>query len=220
MDAALQHTAATITERSKTLINNDLKKILKEEGKPQTGNKAALQARVIDRTYMAAAPRPPLALLTFTFTSHCRCRRQERPRAIAPPAPSRAAPRRSASLARRQSYRASILATTPAPCKRLHHVQRLPVQWRPPAAPAPPALNALAYVAHVALHRPAAVILTIKSRTHVFFQRQPILRDTRARAEQHVARRYACTLATGLPSALTNGQLHPHTEPRSPRTLP
>lgn len=39
--------AVTITERSKTLINNDLKKILKEEGTSQTGNKAALQARVI-----------------------------------------------------------------------------------------------------------------------------------------------------------------------------
>ncbi|EUC49014.1 hypothetical protein COCMIDRAFT_85705 [Bipolaris oryzae ATCC 44560] len=48
MEATLQHTAATITERSKRLINNDLKKILKEEGKAQTGNKAALQARVID----------------------------------------------------------------------------------------------------------------------------------------------------------------------------
>jgi hypothetical protein len=42
----MQQMAATITERSKTLINNDLKKILKEEGQSQTGNKAALQARV------------------------------------------------------------------------------------------------------------------------------------------------------------------------------
>ncbi|KAH8724714.1 E3 SUMO-protein ligase PIAS1 [Phaeosphaeriaceae sp. PMI808] len=42
-----QQMAATITERSRTLINNDLKKICKEEGMSQTGNKAALQARVV-----------------------------------------------------------------------------------------------------------------------------------------------------------------------------
>jgi E3 SUMO-protein ligase PIAS1 len=48
--ASLQHMAATITDRSRTLINNDLKKILKEEGLTQIGNKAALQARVIQRT--------------------------------------------------------------------------------------------------------------------------------------------------------------------------
>ncbi|KAJ4366889.1 E3 SUMO-protein ligase pli1 [Neocucurbitaria cava] len=47
MSSSLQQTAASITERSRTLINNDLKKILKEEGTSQTGNKAALQARVI-----------------------------------------------------------------------------------------------------------------------------------------------------------------------------
>ncbi|KAI4951220.1 hypothetical protein J4E91_003927 [Alternaria rosae] len=47
MASSMQQMAATITERSKTLINNDLKKILKEEGTSQTGNKAALQARVI-----------------------------------------------------------------------------------------------------------------------------------------------------------------------------
>lgn len=77
MEATLQHTAATITERSKRLINNDLKKILKEEGKAQTGNKAALQARVIDCTYMFWAPPrcfSPLVLLTLTFTSNHRCR--------------------------------------------------------------------------------------------------------------------------------------------------
>lgn len=49
------HLAASIVDRSKTLINNDLKKILKEEGLSQTGNKAALQARVIART---SRPRP------------------------------------------------------------------------------------------------------------------------------------------------------------------
>jgi E3 SUMO-protein ligase PIAS1 len=46
----LQQMAATITERSRTLINNDLKRICKEEGTSQTGNKAALQARVVGRT--------------------------------------------------------------------------------------------------------------------------------------------------------------------------
>lgn len=68
--------AVTITERSKTLINNDLKKILKEEGTSQTGNKAALQARVIGRTYLSAAHSSPRGRsLTFTFTSNHQCRR-------------------------------------------------------------------------------------------------------------------------------------------------
>ena len=49
MTSSLQHMAAGITKRSKTLINNDLKKICKEEGTSQTGNKAALQARVVGR---------------------------------------------------------------------------------------------------------------------------------------------------------------------------
>ena len=57
MASSLQQMAATISERSKTLINNDLKKILKEEGSPQTGNKAALQARVIARTYFRSPSR-------------------------------------------------------------------------------------------------------------------------------------------------------------------
>ncbi|KAF2854130.1 hypothetical protein T440DRAFT_269034 [Plenodomus tracheiphilus IPT5] len=47
MASSLQQMAAAITERARTLINNDLKKILKEEGLSQTGNKAALQSRVI-----------------------------------------------------------------------------------------------------------------------------------------------------------------------------
>lgn len=42
----MQQLAASITERSRTLINNDLKKICKEEGMPVTGNKAGLQSRV------------------------------------------------------------------------------------------------------------------------------------------------------------------------------
>lgn len=54
MASGLLHLAATITERSKILINNDLKKILKEEGLSQTGNKAALQARVDSRTSTTA----------------------------------------------------------------------------------------------------------------------------------------------------------------------
>ncbi|KAL6704649.1 E3 SUMO-protein ligase pli1 [Coniothyrium glycines] len=55
MAASLFQMAASITERSKTLINNDLKKILKEEGSAQTGNKAALQARVIGLIQAALA---------------------------------------------------------------------------------------------------------------------------------------------------------------------
>ena len=74
MASSLQHLAASITERSKTLINNDLKRILKEEGLSQTGNKAALQARVISRTSTAAAAADRLSIapgmLTFTFTSY------------------------------------------------------------------------------------------------------------------------------------------------------
>jgi E3 SUMO-protein ligase PIAS1 len=53
--SSLQQMAASITERSKVLINNDLKKILKEEGSSQTGNKAALQARVISRTFLRSS---------------------------------------------------------------------------------------------------------------------------------------------------------------------
>lgn len=55
MASGLHQLAAGITERSRTLINNDLKKILKEEGYSQTGNKAALQARVITRTSASSA---------------------------------------------------------------------------------------------------------------------------------------------------------------------
>ncbi|KAF2128565.1 E3 SUMO-protein ligase PIAS1 [Dothidotthia symphoricarpi CBS 119687] len=47
MATSLQSMATGITDRSKTLINNDLKKICKEEGVAQTGNKAALQMRVV-----------------------------------------------------------------------------------------------------------------------------------------------------------------------------
>jgi len=74
MASSLQQMAATISERSKTLINNDLKKILKEEGSPQTGNKAALQARVIGRTcfrspFTSWRAWPPLYLLIHLHQS-------------------------------------------------------------------------------------------------------------------------------------------------------
>ncbi|USP78704.1 uncharacterized protein yc1106_05978 [Curvularia clavata] len=48
MATPLPPAAATVLDHLKRLINNDLKKILKEEGRSQTGNKAALQARVQD----------------------------------------------------------------------------------------------------------------------------------------------------------------------------
>jgi hypothetical protein len=59
MASSLQQIANTITERSRTLINNDLKKICKEEGTSQTGNKAALQTRVVNRTYSISRLRLP-----------------------------------------------------------------------------------------------------------------------------------------------------------------
>lgn len=76
MATSLQQMAATITERSKTLINNDLKKILKEEGAPQSGNKAALQARVIGRMSLLHDGYLLLARTVhanFTLTSHKLC---------------------------------------------------------------------------------------------------------------------------------------------------
>lgn len=48
--------APTLISRSKTLINNDLKRICKEEGLSQTGVKAVLQNRVIDRTLHTSSP--------------------------------------------------------------------------------------------------------------------------------------------------------------------
>lgn len=75
MASSLQQMAATITERCKTLINNDLKKILKEEGSSQTGNKAALQTRVIGRMSLHRFPTWLLhstakTRANFTLTSH------------------------------------------------------------------------------------------------------------------------------------------------------
>jgi hypothetical protein len=46
----LQQMAAWITERSRIRTDHDLKRICKEEGAVQTGNKATLQARVAGRT--------------------------------------------------------------------------------------------------------------------------------------------------------------------------
>jgi E3 SUMO-protein ligase PIAS1 len=54
MASSLQHMATSMIERSRTLINNDLKRICKEEGRPQTGNKVHLQHRVILSTLPSA----------------------------------------------------------------------------------------------------------------------------------------------------------------------
>ena len=100
MASSLQQMAATITERSKTLINNDLKKILKEEGTSQTGNKAALQARVIGRTSLRSLTPGPAVASTpanFTLASHRQCSLQERYRPFAPTPVPCATPRRGAS---------------------------------------------------------------------------------------------------------------------------
>lgn len=60
----VQQLAATLVARCKTLINNDLKRICKEEGLPQSGIKAQLQTRVIQRM-----PRSlfPLSLAHFSL---------------------------------------------------------------------------------------------------------------------------------------------------------
>jgi hypothetical protein len=107
MASSLQQIAASITERSRTLINNDLKKICKEEGTSQTGNKAALQSRVVGRkcsalslalplhrTIMVAASYLIAPYADFTLTSHHQCRLQKRRRGIAAVAVSRATSRR------------------------------------------------------------------------------------------------------------------------------
>ncbi|KAJ4379452.1 E3 SUMO-protein ligase pli1 [Didymella sp. IMI 355093] len=72
MASSLQHLAATITDRSKTLINNDLKKILKEEGQSQTGNKAALQSRVfaLINSAVASGNAETLRRLQFRVQNH------------------------------------------------------------------------------------------------------------------------------------------------------
>jgi hypothetical protein len=59
MASSLQQMAHSMIEHSRTLINNDLKRICKEEGCPQTGNKVHLQARVLNRTLPVARCPPP-----------------------------------------------------------------------------------------------------------------------------------------------------------------
>ncbi|PVI07607.1 hypothetical protein DM02DRAFT_666525 [Periconia macrospinosa] len=46
--SSLQQMAPSLIARSKTLINNDLKRILRDEGAPSSGVKATLQARVVE----------------------------------------------------------------------------------------------------------------------------------------------------------------------------
>lgn len=50
MASSSQQMVTNIIDRSRTLINNDLKTILREEGLQVTGNKAALQSRIHTRT--------------------------------------------------------------------------------------------------------------------------------------------------------------------------
>ncbi|KAF2463751.1 uncharacterized protein BDR25DRAFT_244893 [Lindgomyces ingoldianus] len=50
----IEQLAATLSARSKTLINNDLKRICKEEGQNVGGNKSQLQGRVLNMIHNAA----------------------------------------------------------------------------------------------------------------------------------------------------------------------
>jgi len=100
--SAVQSMAQTINERSRTLINNDLKRICKEEGTSQTGNKAALQARVQGRM---CAPLHPHQLMPFfrpvadlAFTSRYICHHEGRHRNATSPALPRPEPRRHAPV--------------------------------------------------------------------------------------------------------------------------
>ncbi|KAJ4991630.1 sumo ligase [Stagonosporopsis vannaccii] len=72
MASNLQQQALGIIDRARTLINNDLKRILKEEGLPQTGNKAALQSRVISliNTAVTAGNAETLRRLQFRVQNH------------------------------------------------------------------------------------------------------------------------------------------------------
>jgi hypothetical protein len=65
--SSLQQMAAGLTSRSKTLINNDLKKICREEGLQSSGVKSVLQSRVIECTVTHTSPRkrPPAGLLAW-----------------------------------------------------------------------------------------------------------------------------------------------------------
>jgi hypothetical protein len=126
--------AATITERSRTLINNDLKKICKEEGTAQTGNKAALQARVVGRMSRPFTARRNSAawsqIANFTLTSHHECRLQERRRGAAAAAVPRTAPRRRppSRSQQQQPRRACLPSTTCLGHQRLQPRERIPEQ--------------------------------------------------------------------------------------------
>jgi hypothetical protein len=157
MASSLQQMAAAITERSRTLINNDLKKICKEEGTAQTGNKAALQARVVGRMcfrlrFPFTSQRDVMALsqnADFIFTSHHQCRLQKRRRSAAAAAvPSTTSRRRATSRSQQQQPRRSFLHSAPCTSRqRLRHGERIPEQRIVSIVSAAP--NAVAY-AHLA----------------------------------------------------------------------
>ena len=115
MASSLQQMAATITERSKTLINNDLKRICKEEGTSQSGNKAALQARVIGRMCISfASPSPHNAILCLILTSRS-------------PVITNAVYKNDAEALRRLQYRVQHHGDAPSPAQ--------PAASSSPAAP-------------------------------------------------------------------------------------
>jgi hypothetical protein len=152
MASSLQQMAATITERSRTLINNDLKKICKEEGTAQTGNKAALQARVVGRMSCPFTSQRSSAAWSqtanFTLTSHHECRLQERRGSAAAAAVPRTAPRRrTPSRSQQQPRRACLPSTTCLGRQRLQRRERIPEQRSVSAVSA--ARHAVAY-AHLA----------------------------------------------------------------------
>jgi hypothetical protein len=148
--------ANSITERSRTLINNDLKKICKEEGTSQTGNKAALQARVVGRRCSRCrgcclSSHTPTA--NFTLTSHHQCRHGEQCRRIAAPAAPRRPPRQRSGACTPQASPNPSPIYGPARRQRLHRDQRLPEQRRAFAVSA--ARNARPYAPLNPRHWPA-----------------------------------------------------------------
>lgn len=175
MTSSLQHMAAGITERSKTLINNDLKKICKEEGTSQTGNKAALQARVVGRKcsrlrfpfthgrcFSSLSP-----YADFTLTSHHQCCLQERRRGSAEAAVPRTKPRRrTLSRDQQQSRRAFLRPALCSSFKRLQHDQRLSEQRSVSAVSS--ATDAVPYAHRPSSHRPGTQLMV--TRTPVLLQ--------------------------------------------------
>jgi hypothetical protein len=63
--SSLQQMTPGLVSRCKTLINNDLKKICREEGLQSSGIKSVLQGRIIECTVTHTSPRtrPPAGLL-------------------------------------------------------------------------------------------------------------------------------------------------------------